>query len=159
MVRKARLALAVVLSVGVVALSAAALGEMMSGRDGAPGGAVIKNVEGQTVGSLQVEDAGNGKSKITVGVTNLPAGFHGFQVHAEGVCDAQSKDPTTGSPFFSAGGTLRLGLTSPRPPHGRSAQPVGWRGRYWHHLVGDRSVPDGSTIRQRWQRHHDPRPG
>ncbi|TDC04825.1 superoxide dismutase [Nonomuraea longispora] len=109
MVGKARLALLVVLGVGVVALSAAALGEMMPARDGAPVGAVIKNTKGQTVGSLQVENAGNGKSKITVGVKNLPTGYHGFHVHTKGVCDPQATDPATGSPFFSAGGHFDLG--------------------------------------------------
>ncbi|WP_084259030.1 superoxide dismutase family protein [Microtetraspora malaysiensis] len=121
MVGKVRLALLVVLGVGVVTLGAAAPGKttpgrdgapagaMMSGRDGAPASAVIKNTHGQTVGSLQVEDAGNGKSKITVAVTNLPPGFHGFHVHAKGTCDPQSKDPATGSPFFSAGGHYDLG--------------------------------------------------
>lgn len=109
MVRKTRLALVVVLGVGVVALSAATLGEMMPGRDGAPAGAEIKNPDGRTVGSLRVEDAGNGKSKITVAVKGLPAGYHGFHVHAKGVCDPQSKDPATGSPFFSAGGHFDLG--------------------------------------------------
>ncbi|MFF3666425.1 superoxide dismutase family protein [Microtetraspora malaysiensis] len=109
MVGKDRLALLVVLGVGVATLGATALGKATPGRDGAPAGAVIKNTHGQTVGSLQVEDAGNGKSKITVAVTNLPAGFHGFHVHATGVCDPQSKDPATGSPFFSAGGHYDVG--------------------------------------------------
>lgn len=141
MVRKARLVLVVMLGVGVVALSAAALGAMMPARDGAPAGAVIKNAEGQTVGSLQVEDAGNGKSKITVGVTNLPAGFHGFHVHAKGVCDAQSKDPDTGSPFFSAGGHLDLGSQ----PHDRHT------GDLPNLLVGADGTATASSVTDRFQ--------
>lgn len=108
MLRNTRLTVVVVLGVGVVMLSAAGLGEMMPERDGALASAVIKNANGQTVGSLQLEDAGNGKSKITVGVTNLPVGYHGFHVHAKGVCDPHSTDPATGSPFFSAGGHFDL---------------------------------------------------
>lgn len=109
MLRNTRPTVVVVLGMGVVMLSAAALGEMMPGRDGALASAVIKNADGQAVGSLQLEDAGNGKSKITVGVTNLPVGYHGFHVHAKGVCDPHSTDPATGSPFFSAGGHFDLG--------------------------------------------------
>ncbi|WP_170990746.1 superoxide dismutase family protein [Herbidospora galbida] len=90
-------------------LGVTALGALRPGQSGAPAGAVIKNPQGQTVGSLQIEDAGNGKSKVTVAVTSLPAGYHGFHVHAKGVCDPQSKDPATGSPFFSAGGHFDLG--------------------------------------------------
>lgn len=102
--RMVRLVPVAVLGVGVVALGASALGDMLPARDGAPAGAVIKDAAGQTVGSLKVEDAGGGKTRLTVGVSNLPAGFHGFHVHTKGVCEAQSKDPATGSPFFSAGG-------------------------------------------------------
>ncbi|MGW3351389.1 superoxide dismutase family protein [Nonomuraea rubra] len=121
MASKVRLTLVAVLGMGVAALGAVALGRIMPdrdsapagamfpGRDGAPAGAVIKNADGQTVGSLQVENAGKGKSKITVGVTSLPAGHHGFHVHSKGVCDPHSKDPATGSPFYSAGGHYDLG--------------------------------------------------
>ncbi|GGT11747.1 superoxide dismutase family protein [Nonomuraea spiralis] len=121
MAGKVRLTLVAVLGVGAVALGAAALGRMvpapdggpadamMPARDGARAGAVIRDAAGRTVGSLQVEDAGNGRTKITVGVKDLPAGFHGFHVHAKGVCDPRSEDPATGSPFFSAGGHYDLG--------------------------------------------------
>ncbi|WP_062437227.1 superoxide dismutase family protein [Herbidospora daliensis] len=109
MLSKARLPLVVPLGVGAVMIGVTALGVLKPGQSGVPAGAVIKNVQGQTVGSLQIEDAGNGKSKVTVAVTNLPAGYHGFHVHAKGVCDAQSKDPATGSAFFSAGGHFDLG--------------------------------------------------
>lgn len=112
MKRMVRLVPVAVLGVGVVALGASALGEMLPARDGAPAGAEIKDANGQTVGSLKVEDAGNGKTRLTVGVSNLPAGFHGLHVHTKGVCDAQSKDPATGSPFFSAGGHWDLGSHS-----------------------------------------------
>ncbi|WP_081898423.1 superoxide dismutase family protein [Herbidospora cretacea] len=108
MLSKARLPLVVPLGVGVVMVGFTLLGALKPGRGGVPASAVIKNTQGQTVGSLQIEDAGNGKSKVTVAVTSLPAGYHGFHVHAKGVCDPQSKDPVTGSPFFSAGGHFDL---------------------------------------------------
>ncbi|WP_061293120.1 superoxide dismutase family protein [Herbidospora cretacea] len=106
----ARLTVIVPLAVGAVMIGASALGAMKLGQGGrGPAGAVIKDVEGRAVGTLQVEDAGDGKSKVTVSVTGLPAGYHGFHVHAKGVCDPLSKDPATGSAFFSAGGHFDLG--------------------------------------------------
>ncbi|MEZ0075170.1 superoxide dismutase family protein [Planotetraspora sp. GP83] len=69
----------------------------------AKAGAVIRDAEGNQVGTLSVEDAGNGKSTVTVRAEGLPPGFHGFHVHSKGTCEAGSTDPATGSPFFSSG--------------------------------------------------------
>ncbi|GII29280.1 superoxide dismutase family protein [Planotetraspora mira] len=71
--------------------------------------AVIKDARGQTVGTLQIEDSGNGKSLVTVAVAGLSPGFHGLHIHSRGVCDPDSKDPATGSPFFNAGPHLGAG--------------------------------------------------
>ncbi|GAB1818869.1 superoxide dismutase family protein [Herbidospora sp. RD11066] len=107
MLRKARLSL--VAPLGVLMVGASALGAFALGRGGAPAGAEIKNVAGQTIGTFQLEDAGTGKSRITVNVKDLPAGYHGFHVHAKGVCDPKSIDPASGTPFFSAGGHFDVG--------------------------------------------------
>ncbi|GAA4570060.1 superoxide dismutase family protein [Planotetraspora kaengkrachanensis] len=71
--------------------------------------AVIKDVHGQSVGTLQIEDNGSGKSLVTIAVAGLSPGFHGLHIHSRGVCDAKSIDPTTGSPFFNAGPHLGEG--------------------------------------------------
>lgn len=92
----------VALGGGATALGAVAA-EQMLGQPGMPGGAVIKSAEGKTVGSLRVEDSGRHKSKVTISVKGLPAGYHGLHFHKKGICDARSIDPKTGSPFFSAG--------------------------------------------------------
>ncbi|MFB9890683.1 superoxide dismutase family protein [Planobispora takensis] len=77
----------------------------------------IKDVDGRTVGSLDIKSDQDGKPSITVTVTGgLPAGFHGFHLHAKGVCDPGSTDPATGSPFFSAGGHVDFGAKS-HPDH------------------------------------------
>jgi Cu-Zn family superoxide dismutase len=68
----------------------------------AGGRAVIKDADGKNVGSLSVEEE-DGRTKLTVTSQDLPPGYHGFHIHAKGVCDPRSKDPKTGSPFFSAG--------------------------------------------------------
>jgi Cu-Zn family superoxide dismutase len=39
---------------------------------------------------------------------DLAPGYHGFHIHSVGVCDPTSKDPATGSPFFSAGSHFAL---------------------------------------------------
>jgi len=65
--------------------------------------AELKDAQGRTVGTVDVEDAGDGKTSVRVRVKGLPPGFHGLHVHAKGVCDASSKNPETGSPFANSG--------------------------------------------------------
>jgi Cu-Zn family superoxide dismutase len=113
---KIHLALVVTLGAGAAALGVAGAAEAMLRQPGSPADAAIKDTNGKTVGSLRVEDVPSGKSKITVAVTGLPAGYHGFHVHAKGLCDPKSTDPATGSPFFSAGGHFNLGSGS-HPDH------------------------------------------
>jgi Cu-Zn family superoxide dismutase len=110
------LALMVTLGAGTAVLGLTGAAEAMLSQPGSPADAAIKDVHGKTVGSLHVEDLPSGKSKITVAVTGLPAGYHGFHVHTKGVCDPTSTDPATGSPFFSAGGHFNLGSGS-HPDH------------------------------------------
>jgi Cu-Zn family superoxide dismutase len=105
----------VALGGGVAALGATAAEKTLD-QPGIPVGAVIRNTEGKTVGSLQVEGEGRHKSKLTVSVHGLPAGYHGFHIHKKGVCDPKSTDPKTGSPFFSAGPHFDLDTHS-HPEH------------------------------------------
>ncbi|GAA3075439.1 superoxide dismutase family protein [Streptosporangium carneum] len=112
MFRKTHLALTLALGVGVVSVGAAAVAESASDSSGHRAYAVIKNVDGAAVGSLRIERERFGKSRLTVAVRNLTAGYHGFHVHTTGVCDPKSTDPATGSPFFSAGGHFSLGSGS-----------------------------------------------
>jgi Cu-Zn family superoxide dismutase len=49
---------------------------------------------------------------VSVDVTGLPPGFHGFHVHAVGVCEPNSVNPTDPSmtgDFLSAGGHIGAG--------------------------------------------------
>ncbi|HEV7931424.1 MAG TPA: superoxide dismutase family protein [Actinomadura sp.] len=120
---KIHLALVVTLGAGAAALGVAGAAEAMLRQPGSPADAAIKDTNGKTVGSLRVEDVPSGKSKITVAVTGLPAGYHGFHVHAKGLCDPKSTDPATGSPFFSAGGHFNLGSGS-HPDHSGDLPPL-----------------------------------
>jgi Cu-Zn family superoxide dismutase len=109
------LVVVVAMGSGAAMLGAGAVAEAMLGHTATQAGAVIKNTVGRTVGTLSVQDE-NGRSKITVTATGLAAGYHGFHIHAKGVCDAGSTDPVTGSPFFSAGPHFNLG-TGSHPNH------------------------------------------
>jgi Cu-Zn family superoxide dismutase len=61
-----------------------------------------------------------GGTQVDVRVTGLPPGFHGFHVHAVGVCEPDSPSPTDPSmtgDFLSAGGHIGAGETD----HGEHA--------------------------------------
>ncbi|MEV0753800.1 superoxide dismutase family protein [Streptosporangium sp. NPDC050280] len=115
MLHRTCLALAVALGTTVPAPAAQATSQMShmshmsqispmsSPRPQASAKAVIKNTAGKNVGSLSIVEQPDGKSKLTITVGGLSAGYHGFHVHMKGVCDPKSIDPVTGSPFASAG--------------------------------------------------------
>jgi Cu-Zn family superoxide dismutase len=113
---KVHLVVVGVLGGGAVALGVAAAAEAMFGPSPSSAGAVIKDVNGKTVGSLRIADDANGRPTVTITVNGLPAGYHGFHIHAKGVCDPKSTDPATGTPFFSAGPHFDL-TSSAHPAH------------------------------------------
>jgi Cu-Zn family superoxide dismutase len=68
---------------------------------------------GKEVGTATFSDA-EGGLKVSVEVHGLPPGFHGFHVHAIGVCEPGSVSPTDPSmtgDFLSAGGHIGAGAT------------------------------------------------
>jgi len=65
--------------------------------------AVIRDTAGKSVGFLRAEHKLYNRSRLTVSVSGLKAGYHGFHIHARGVCDPKAIDPVTRSPFASAG--------------------------------------------------------
>ncbi|MDP9849526.1 Cu-Zn family superoxide dismutase [Streptosporangium lutulentum] len=107
---KIQLALVSALGMGMVTAGpvSAASSPSPSGAPVPAAHADIKDVNGKNVGVMVVADAGGGKTKLAVMAKGLPPGYHGFHVHAVGVCDPASKDPATGSPFFSAGSHFTL---------------------------------------------------
>ena len=62
--------------------------------------AVLRNAAGDAVGEARFATRGD-KVRVSVVVRDLSAGFHGLHVHAVGSCD-----PSTATPFSSAGGHL-----------------------------------------------------
>lgn len=61
--------------------------------------AELRNAKGEMVGTPTLAQEPDGV-RVTVAASNLPAGFHGFHVHAVGKCEA---------PFTSAGGHFNPG--------------------------------------------------
>jgi Cu-Zn family superoxide dismutase len=95
----------------MVPAAAVMLGLNLGGAQaGSSASAKLKNVDGRTVGAVQL--VATERSHMTVTATvRLPgdaAGFHGFHIHTTGVCDPTAVNPANGavSPFFSAGGHL-----------------------------------------------------
>ncbi len=78
----------------------------------------LQNADGANVGVVRLTSRDGGKLIVTSRAHGLPAGFHGFHVHATGVCDPQSRDPAGKVvPFLSAGGHYNPESTS----HGEHA--------------------------------------
>jgi Cu-Zn family superoxide dismutase len=84
-------ALALLLAMTLGGTSATAHGDKEGAR------AVVRDRNGQRVAAVTLFTTGPGKVTVHVRARRLPPGFHGFHVHAVGVCD-----PATG--FTSAGG-------------------------------------------------------
>ena len=67
--------------------------------------------DGAEVGVATITEV-EGGTQVDVRVTGLPPGFHGFHVHAVGLCDPDSPSPTDPSmtgDFLSAGGHIGAG--------------------------------------------------
>lgn len=73
--------------------------------------ATLVDAEGTEVGTADFSEA-EGGTLVSVEVTGLPPGFHGFHVHAIGVCEPDSanpSDPSMTGDFLSAGGHIGAG--------------------------------------------------
>ncbi|MEV0586229.1 superoxide dismutase family protein [Nonomuraea sp. NPDC050310] len=109
MTGKAHLTLVALLATGVAAVwTTAAIGA-----DGPSARAALHDVSGRKVGELSVRPEG-GASRVSVRVSGIPKGVHGFHLHTTGVCDPKAVDPSTGAvtPFFTAGGHFDLAQAS-----------------------------------------------
>ncbi|SNR95547.1 superoxide dismutase family protein [Blastococcus mobilis] len=77
----------------------------------------LVDAEGAEVGTVTLSETGRG-TRVSVKVAGLPPGFHGFHVHAVGLCEPDSVSPTDPSmtgDFLSAGG--HLGAAEADHPH------------------------------------------
>src|SRR5207302_1623979 len=69
----------------------------------------VKDVNGNSLGTISFFSNGD-KIAVSGRLTGLSAGFHGFHVHAVGICDPRATDPAGNVvPFASAGPHLDSG--------------------------------------------------
>jgi Cu-Zn family superoxide dismutase len=121
--RAIRLLAALGLVAGVAAFMPMAMaGEGVTGAeeaDSSSARATVRSVSGATLGVVSIQRLRNGHLVVGGQLTGLPPGFHGFHIHAVGICNPTAVDPATGAvvPFFTAGGHLNPGGAS----HGRHA--------------------------------------
>ncbi len=99
---RATLCSVLVLALGLPALSGAGF---VTGGAGAQtqaqqASSTLRTQAGEAVGTVAFTQEA-GKVWVSVELTNLPPGFHGFHVHTNGVCDPATQ-------FTSAGGHLTL---------------------------------------------------
>jgi Cu-Zn family superoxide dismutase len=82
-----------------------------SGGDAGDLTATLVDAGGSEVGTVTLSEA-EGGVQLSVDVTGLPPGFHGFHVHSIGVCEPDSanpSDPSQTGDFLSAGGHIGAG--------------------------------------------------
>jgi Cu-Zn family superoxide dismutase len=73
--------------------------------------ATLVDPGGTEVGTVTFDETDDG-TEVSVDVTGLPPGFHGFHVHSIGVCEPDSanpSDPSMTGDFLSAGGHVGAG--------------------------------------------------
>jgi len=71
--------------------------------------ATIRDVNGNIIGTLTILSR-TGRVSVSASVSRQTAGFHGFHVHATGICDPAAVDASGNpSPFFTAGGHFNPG--------------------------------------------------
>ncbi len=81
------------------------------------GRATVRSVTGAALGSVRL-DTHNRKTVLSGRLSGLSPGFHGFHVHAVGICNPNATDPNgVVVPFVTAGGHLNLSGTT----HGHHA--------------------------------------
>ena len=91
-----------VLSAATLFGSEAAIAESPAPQTGAR--AVIRDASGAVLGTLVLQRTRRGTVVATASAGRLPPGFHGFHVHAVGICDPQTTDAAgSPAPFLSAG--------------------------------------------------------
>jgi len=112
-----RLIAASAVSGAVVALVPGAAAPAREAGSQSNASAVVRDVNGAVLGTVRFDAAG-GRIVVTGRLSGLTEGFHGFHVHAVGVCDPRATDPNgVVVPFLSAGAHLNPAGTT----HGHHA--------------------------------------
>jgi len=119
---------AMVVGVGVacaVALIGPGVGTAADTTAGAAAVAVVRSATGATLGTVFLQTTRQGSVQVTLRASGLTAGFHGFHVHAVGICDPTNTAPDgTPAPFTTAGGHFNPGA-KPHAARDAAARHVG----------------------------------
>jgi len=119
--RAVRLLAALVLVAGIAGFMPKALAgdtpEALA--DSSSARATVRSTTGANLGFVSIQRLRNGHLVVAGQLSGLTAGFHGFHIHAVGICNPTAVDPATGAvvPFFTAGGHLNPGAAT----HGNHA--------------------------------------
>jgi superoxide dismutase, Cu-Zn family len=65
----------------------------------------LYNAEGDRVGRAKLKPSGEGETRVQARIADAAPGFHGFHIHAVGLCEPDAPD----GPFTTAGGHLAEG--------------------------------------------------
>jgi Cu-Zn family superoxide dismutase len=76
--------------------------------------AMLKNLQGQDVGTVKLSDTASGALLVKLNARRLPPGAHAFHIHEKGTCDAAAKFETAGGHL--AGGKSH-GVMHENGPH------------------------------------------
>jgi Cu-Zn family superoxide dismutase len=111
------LAATALLALGVTTLSSSA-GSADTAAAPPSASATIRDVNGAVLGTLTLAQVSSNTVLVAVNVSHLPAGFHGFHIHAVGLCDPNATDATGARvPFATAGAHFNPAATN----HGQHA--------------------------------------
>jgi superoxide dismutase, Cu-Zn family len=88
----------------LVASAALRPAEGRSAEDNGAVKVVLYDAEGDRIGHAKLKPVGDGETRVQARITDATPGFHGFHVHAIGVCDPEAP----AGPFTTAGGHFAM---------------------------------------------------
>jgi Cu-Zn family superoxide dismutase len=119
--RTARLLTTAAIAVGALALLPSTIAGGSTPADAVDGNtarAVVRDVNNAALGVVTIQANRDGSLAVTGRLSGLAAGFHGFHIHAVGVCNPTATDASGNVvPFTTAGGHLNPAATT----HGQHA--------------------------------------
>jgi Cu-Zn family superoxide dismutase len=108
--RTARWLTAVAVAIGVTAFMPQAVATRSApdgAADSASARAVVRDINNVSLGVIAIQGTRGGSLVIAGRLSGLTPGFHGFHIHAVGICDPAATDPAGNPvPFGTAGGHL-----------------------------------------------------
>jgi Cu-Zn family superoxide dismutase len=109
-IRTSRPLAALAVLIGVAALMPQAVAEdttVADAADSQSARAVVRDTANNRLGEVTIQVGRNRKLLVVGRLSGLTPGFHGFHIHAVGICNPAATDPTGAPvPFFTAGGHL-----------------------------------------------------